>query len=138
MKIDITREPPADIFCHRGRYFLIAGAFLFLSLCGLLLGAYAILSDTQHSENLETVALVLFVGPAVPFFYFGEKVQAYKRLSVAQAKELAELIQQYPEIKSYCAMVAKSGRQPILAEFEACLDRAEEISHTVRPPVCGG
>lgn len=135
MKIDITREPPVDIYCHRGRYLKIAAALLFLSMCGVLLATYAILSDTQQSETMEMVALVLFVGPAVPFFYFGEKVQAYKRLNEAQAKELADLSQQYPEVKAYCALVAQAGRQPIVAEYEACLAWAEEVSRTVRPPV---
>lgn len=126
MKIDITREPPADIFRHRSKYRLINSVALTLSGCGLLLAAYTIVSDTPHSDNLEMTAFTLFVGPILVFSYFGEKLQAYKRLSPGQEKELTEMGRQHPEIKTYCAQVAMAGRQPTLAEFEACLAWAED------------
>ena len=133
MKIDITREPPADIFQKKGKYSLIAIACLILSGCGMLLAAYAIFSDTPHSEKLETAAFTLFVGPILVFSYFGEKLQAYKRLTPDQEKELADLGRKHPEIKAYCALVAEAGRQPILAEYEACQARAEDASRKTRP-----
>jgi len=99
----------------------------------VLLVVYAVLSGTQQSETMETIALALIVAPALPFFYFGEKVQAYKRLSEGQAKELADLGRRHPEIKAYCLLVAQAGRPPILAEFEACQTWVEEATHQARP-----
>jgi hypothetical protein len=133
MKINIIREPPVDIFRNRGKYSLIAISFLTLSVCGMLLAAYAIFSDTQHSEKLETVAFALFVGPVLAFSYFGEKLQAYKRLTQEQVKELADLGRKHPKIKTYCALVAEAGRQPILAEYEACQAWGEDASRKNRP-----
>ncbi len=133
MKIDITREPPADIFRNRGKYRLIAIVLLALSGCGMLLAAYAIFSDTPHSEKLETAAFTLFVGPILVFSYFGEKLQAYKRLTPDQEKELADLGREHPEIRAYCVLAAEARRQPILAEYEACQAWAEDASQKTRP-----
>ena len=133
MKIDITREPPTDIFRNMGKYRLIAIVLLTLSGCGMLLAAYAIFSDTPYSAKLETAAFTLFVGPILVFSYFGEKLQAYKRLTPEQEKELADLGRQHPEIRAYCTLVAAAGRQPILAEYEACQTRAEDVSEKNRP-----
>ena len=127
MQIDITREPPVDIFQDRGKYIRISAAMLGLVLCSLLVGVYAFVADTRYSERLETVALVLFVGPGLLFAYFVEKLQAYKRLTPQQARELAELSRTHGEIGTYCTLVAKTGRLPILAEFEACQSRTEEL-----------
>ena len=120
MKIDITREPPADIFRNRGKYLWTFIALLALGVCGVLLGAYAILSDTGYYENLETTSLALFVVVALLITYIGEKLQAYKSLTPDQKKELADLGRKHPEIEAYCALVTKAGRQPIRAEYEAC------------------
>lgn len=128
MKIDLTREPPADIYRERPKYLWIAGMLLALAGCGLLLGAYAIFSATPFSERLEDAALALFAGPGLVFVYFAGKLQAYKRLSPEQEKELAELGRKYPEIATYCALVAKAGRKVLFAEYEACKDRDEDPS----------
>lgn len=120
MKIDITREPPADIFKNKSKYVLITVAALVLSGCGMALAAYVILSDTPSNGNLETVAFSLFIGPVFLVAYFGEKLQAYRRLTADQAKELADFGLKHPEIKTYCALVARAGRRPIMAEYEAC------------------
>jgi hypothetical protein len=103
-------------------------ASLGLALCGVLLAVYAIFFNAAPSETLETAALVLFVGPGLLFVYFAEKLQAYKRLTPQQAKELAEWARNHAEIATYCALVAKAGRLPILAEYEACEARADELS----------
>ena len=121
MFIDITLKPPVDIFRNRGKHRLLAITFLTLSCCGLLVGAYAIFSDGQHSKNLETVAFSLFVGAALVFSYFGEKLQTYKKLTPEQKKELADMKQKHPKIKAYCALVAKADRRLTHAEYEACL-----------------
>jgi hypothetical protein len=93
---------------------------LALACCGLLLGAYAIVSDTHHYAKLEIAALSLFVGSALFLIYFGEKLQAYKKLTPPQLKELADLSRKNSEIKVYCDLVAQANRQPIRAEYEAC------------------
>lgn len=126
MKIDITREPPADIFRNRGKNLWAFIVLLTLGSCGVLLGVYAILSDTRFYENLETVSLALFVGAALLITYIGEKLQAYKSLTPDQKKELADLGWKHPEIELYCALVTKAGRQPIRAEYEACQTWAEK------------
>ena len=130
MKIDLTRKPPADIFRHRGTYIRISLVLLALVLCGGLLMVYGIVAAPPQSGTLETVILALFVGPAVVFVYVGEKLKGYKRLSPAQKEELAALGRQHPEIAAYCAQVAAAGREPILAEYEAAKDRADELART--------
>lgn len=126
VNIDITREPPADIYRDRGKYLWIAGALLALAGCGLLLAAYAIFSDTPSSERLEDAALALFAGPGLVFVYFAAKLQAYKRLSPEQKRELADLGRKHPEIATYCALVTRAGRQVTFAEYEACKEWDEE------------
>jgi len=129
MKIDINREPPADIFKDRGRYTWIFIVLLASACFGLLLGVYAVVADTRYYEQLETAALTFFVGAAIFLFYFGEKLQAYKKLSPNQKKELAGLCDKYFEIRGYCDLVAKADRQVIFAEYEACQAWAEEKEH---------
>jgi hypothetical protein len=126
MKIDLTREPPADIFRDRGKYILVSVVLLALALGGLALIAYGFLSEAPTSETLETVALTLFVGSAVVFVYFGSKLQAYKKLNPAQEKELAELRGKHPEIAAYCERLAQAGRRPIHAEYEAFKELDED------------
>lgn len=133
MQIDISREPPADIYQGRTRYLWIAGTLLALAVAGGLLAAYAIFSTTPYSERLENAALALIAGPGLLFAYFGEKLQAYKRLNPAQEKELAAMARLHPEIAAYCGQVAKAGRAPVLAEFEACQARAEQLATPAAP-----
>jgi hypothetical protein len=128
MDIDITREPPVDIYRDRGKYLRIALALLALSGSGMLLAAYAIFSDTPFSERLETLALSLFVAPALVFVYYGGKLQAYKRLNENEKKELLALGRKHSEIAAYCDLVAKAGREVVFAEYEACKDRDEDPS----------
>ncbi len=131
LKIDIAGEPPVDIFQDRGRYIWFSVASLAFVLCGVLLAVYAIFYSTAPSETLETVSLVLFVGPGLFFAYFAEKLQAYKRLTPQQTKELAALARKHAEIAAYCAQVAKAGRLPILAEYEACEARSVELNRDI-------
>jgi hypothetical protein len=125
MKIDITREPPADIFRHRGKYLGICLALLFLVGCGALLMGYGIFTDAAASEIRDNAGLALFIGAALVFAYFSEKLKAYKKLGPDQKKELAELAGKHAVIAAYCALVAKEGREPIYGEYEACRDWAE-------------
>jgi len=126
MKINILSEPPADIFKNHGKYVIAFILILALACLGVLLGVYAIISDTKYYETLEKVALPIFVVAAVLLFYVGEKLQAYKKLNPMQKKQLDELCQQFFEIQGYCDLVAKANRRIILAEYEACENWAEE------------
>ena len=128
MKIDIPGGPPTDIFKDRRRHTLAFILLLALAGCGLIIGGYAVVSDTKHYAQLEIVSLAFFVGAALLLTYFGEKLQGYKKLTLPQEKELAELGQQHCAIKAYCDQVAQANRQPILAEYEACQEWAEDAS----------
>jgi hypothetical protein len=132
MKIDITSEPPADIFRDRGKHLWICIALLSLVVCGTLLMGYGIFSDTSQAETLNTVGLTLFIGPALIFVYFSEKLKAYKRLGPDQKKELADLGRKHPEISTFCELVAKDGREPIFGEYEACKDWVEDLRDKLR------
>ncbi|MBU0675699.1 MAG: hypothetical protein KJ950_13740 [Proteobacteria bacterium] len=126
MKIDITQNPPADLFRKRRPYIRVATVLLVLVLCGVSLGLYGIFTDKPYGVLLEDVALGLFVVPSIIFVYFGGKLQAYKKLSVEQTKELDGFRQDDPVIDAYCAKVVASGRKPVMAEYEACKDRVED------------
>ena len=126
MKIDILREPPADIFKDHGKYKIAFILILALACFGVLLGVYAIVSDTKYYGVLEKASLIVFVAAAILIFYVGEKLQAYQKLTPEQQKELADMCRQYFEIEGYCHLVAKSKRRIIFAEFEACQNWAEE------------
>lgn len=129
MKIDILSPPPEDIFRDRPKYTLIFISLLGLACFGLLLGVYAIVAETAYYDKLETLALGFFVGAALFLFDVGEKLQAYKKLTPPELEELVDLCRQHPEIKLYCELLTKAGRQPIRAEHEACLLWAEEENH---------
>lgn len=125
MKIDVLHSPPADIFKDRRRRTLVFAVLLALACSGLLLGVYAVVSDTQFYDKLEIAALGLFAGSALFLTYFGEKLQDYKKLTPPQQQELAALAHKHSEIRRYCDQVAQANRQPIRAEFEACQEWAE-------------
>lgn len=126
MKIDITRWPPADLSRERGRHTGLAAFFLLLSLGGVGLMLFAILSDTPHSDTLETAALALFVAPSVGVSYYGGKVNGYKGLNDAQEKDLIGLAAKYPEIASYRDRLERIGRKPVYAEYQACREWSEK------------
>ncbi len=120
MKINILHKPPDDIFKNRRKFILIFIALLAVACCGVLLGVYAIIAETIYYNQLEKWALVLFVSPTPFITYFGEKLQAYKKLTPPQRMELADWGLQYQEVNVYSDLVAESGRRPIRAEYEAC------------------
>jgi len=127
MTIDITQKPPSDIFRNRSKLLFFTITSLCLSICGVLLAAYAVFSETPHSEMLETIAFSLFVVPALAFGFFGEKLRAYKRLTPAEEKDLGDMALKHSEIKLYCDLVANNGRRPTTAEYEACQSWASNI-----------
>lgn len=128
MKIDILRPPPADIFKNRRKYILTFSVLLALACGGLLIGVYAVVADTRYYGKLEIAALALFAGSALFLTYFGEKLQAYKKLTPPELTELAELGQKHVEIKTYCDLLAQANRRPIRAEYEACQEWAEDAA----------
>ena len=128
MKIDITHEPPADIFRNKGKYAMLLIASIVLASCGLGLAAYSILSNSPHNATLEMVAFAIIVVSVAGFSFSGEKLQAFKRLTSDQMKELADLGLEHPEIKTYCTLVAKGGRQPIMGEYDACKALADDVA----------
>lgn len=129
MKIDITQEPPADIFRERGKYLWICIVILTLAFCGFLLIGYGFLSDIQDNKILERTSLTILVGSALLFFYFGEKLKAYKKLGPEEKDKLAAMARAHPEIGTYCDLVAREDREPIYAEYEACQEWAEYMEH---------
>lgn len=129
MKIDIAGQPPVDIFRDRGKHLRASIILLSLAGCGLLLIAYGILSDSQQSEILENVALGLLVGPAVIFTYYGTKLNDYKGLSISQQENLADLCRKHAKIAAYCTLVGLQKRQMIHAEYEACVEWDENVTH---------
>ena len=130
MKIDILQGPPADIYKHRRTFIIIFVTLLVLACCGLLMGVYAIVADTNYYTQLETWALVFFVAPSPFAAYFGEKLQAYKKLTPPQREDLFAWILKYPEVKSYCDQVTMAGREPVRGEYEACQALVEEMNRS--------
>lgn len=127
MKIDISRRPPADIYRGRSTMLRVCLALLLLAACGTILMIYGFVADTPPSAFQENTAVVLIVAPGLAFFYFAEKLKAYKGLSPKERGKLAELARQHAEIAAYCAQVHEAGREPVLAEYEACKDWSEGL-----------
>lgn len=130
MKIDLLHGPPDDIFKDRRKYTLIFIALLIVSSCGLCFGAYALFGHTVYYEQFETLAFIFFVAPSPFAFYFGQKLQGYKKLSPPQYEELGNWIKRYPEIRNYCELIGKTGREPIQAEYNTCQDWVEKPDNT--------
>ncbi|NTV14427.1 MAG: hypothetical protein HGA96_10930 [Desulfobulbaceae bacterium] len=127
MYIDISKAPPPDLLCVRVKHLRFAIFSLLLAVCGGLLAAYAAVSDTPDSKILENVTWGLIVGPGLLFVYFTEKFMPYRKLTQTQDRELVDLGQKHPEIATYCALVAQTGRKSIVAEFEACQAWVEKL-----------
>lgn len=125
MKIDILQGPPADILRNRRPLSITFATLLAISLCGLLMGVYAIFTDTKYYDQLEKLALVFFVAPSPFAAYVGEKLQRYKKLTPPEQENLFAWIIKYPEIKAYCDKVVQANRQPVRAEYEACQEWIE-------------
>jgi len=128
MDIDIRCDPPSDVLQGRKKYVRIVVCLLALVASAVLIAVYGVLSDTAHGDKLEKVALVLFIVPGFVFVYYAEKLQAYKRLTPQQEKEMAGLCNNYPDIATYCDRVSKMGRKPVLGEYEACKEHADVVA----------
>ena len=125
MKIDILQAPEVDIMRDHKKYAVFFCFFLALAGLGVAIGVYAIYFNTRQYEKLDTAALVFFVGASFFISYFGQKLQAYKRLYPPQKKKLAELRGENPVVDNYCKQVEALGRRMIKAEFDECENYAE-------------
>lgn len=132
MKIDITQKPDADICKDRGKYLWICIVLLWSATCGALIMGYGIVVETSQDEIFQTGGMVLFIGSSLLFYYFGERLRAYKKLGLEQKQELINLGSRYLVIGTYCALIAKQARQPIFAEYEACKEWAEDAKAAQR------
>ena len=126
MDINITQDPPADVLQTKGKYRRIIPYLLALIVCAILLAGYQIIFGSAHGDLLEDIALVLFVAPALVFFYSVEQLHDYKTLSVEQEREVEAFCQQDHDIAAYCAKVSMMGRKLVKAEYDACKAQVED------------
>jgi len=127
MYINITHDPPTDVLEIKKKYLRIIPYLLALVLCGILLALAQIFFGLAQGELVENIALVLFVGPGLAFFYFAEKLHDHKTLSAKQEKEIEEFCRQDYLVAAYCAKVTGLGRRLIKAEYDACKARVEDL-----------
>lgn len=127
MYIDITQDPPADILRTKRKYQRLIPILLALISCAILLALYLVFFGSPHEELLENIALALFVGPGLIFFYYAEKLHDYKTLSPKQEKKVAEFSLQAPDVAAYCDKVSMMGRKLIKAEYDAFKSRIEDL-----------
>jgi predicted membrane channel-forming protein YqfA (hemolysin III family) len=120
MDINITQDPPADVFQTKKKYRRIIPYLLAMIFCAILLAGYQIVFGSIHGTVIENIALVFFVGPALVFFYCVEKLHDYKTLSPEQEKEMEDFCRQDHDIAAYCAKVSMMGRKLVKAEYDAC------------------
>jgi len=127
MYINIIHDPPTDVLEIKKKYLRIIPYLLALVLCGILLALAQIFFGLAQGDLVENIALVLFVGPGLVFFYFAEKLHDHKQLTAKQEKEIEDFRQKDPLIAVYCAKVALLGRRLIKAEYDACKARIEDL-----------
>lgn len=127
MYINIIQNPPTDVLEIKQRYLRLIPYLLALILCAILLAVFQIVFGSAHGDLIENIALVLFVGPGLGFFYFAEKLHDHKTLSAKQAKEMKEFCRQDHDIAAYCAKVSLLKRKLIKAEYDACKAWFEDL-----------
>lgn len=120
MDINITQDPPTDVLQIRRKYLRIIPSLLILMFCAILLAAFQIVVGSGHDVLLENIAIVLFVGPALAFFYFVEQLHEYRALSAEQEQEIEGFCRQDHDVAAYCAKVSMMGRKLVKAEYDAC------------------
>jgi hypothetical protein len=126
MDINITQDPPADVFLTKRKYQRIIPYLLAMIFCAILLAGYQIVIGSTHGYLIENIALVFFVGPALVFFYCVEKLHDYKTLSPQQEKEMEQFCRQDHDIAAYCAKVSMMDRKLVKAEYDACKSQVED------------
>lgn len=126
MDIDVTQDPPVDVFQAKKKYLRIIPYLLGLVVCGILLAVFLVVFGSVYGDILENVALALFVGPGLVFFYFAEKLHDFKALSPQEEREVEEFCQQDPDIAAYCLKVSMMDRRLIKAEYDGFKSRIGE------------
>lgn len=128
MKIKIPGQPDPDIFRDRKRYALWFAFFLMGACVSVGVAVFAVYFDTHHYNNLDNWAIGLLIGSALGITWFGNRLQAYKKLYRPHREKLVELRLNHPEIEIYCAEVEAMERGLIQAEYEAFLEYSERHS----------
>jgi hypothetical protein len=127
MDIKITENPPVDIFQAKRKYQRKIPVLLALIFCAILIAVFQVVFGSAYGDLLENIALVLFVGPALVFFYVVEKLHDYKLLSLQQEKEMEKFCRQDPNIAAYCGKVSMMERKLVKAEYDACKELIEDL-----------
>lgn len=128
MKIKIPGSPDPDIFRDRKKYALWFAFFLVGACVSVGVAVFAVYFDTHHYKNLDNWAIGTLVGSSLGITWFGNRLQAYKRLYPPHREKLVELRANHPEIDKYCAEVEAMGRRLIRAEYEALNEYSEKHS----------
>ncbi len=127
MYINITQDPPTDVLEIKKKYLRIIPYLLALIFSAILLALFLVFFDSAHADLIENIALAVFVGPGLAFFYFAEKLHDHKTLSPKQEKEIEEFCRQDHLIAAYCTKVAGLNRKLIKAEYDAFKARIEDL-----------
>lgn len=127
MYINISQDPPTNVFETKRKYLRILPLLLAPIFCAILLAVFLVFFDSAHATLIENIALTIFVGPGLLFFYFAEKLHDYKTLSAKEAKEVEEFCRQDHDISAYCVKVSLLKRELIKAEYDAFKSRIAEL-----------
>jgi len=125
MKIDLNQTPEKNIFRNRKKQIIWFSFFMLLVCVAIAIGFYAVYSNSNNAGNLGDWALGILVSASVGVTIFGNRLQAYKALFPPQKEKLISLRSQYPVIEKYCSGVELIQRKFIRAEYEACVEYAE-------------
>ncbi len=128
MKIKIPGQPDPDIYRDRKKYALWFAFFLVGAFVSVGVAVFSVYFDTHHYKNLDNWAIGTLVGSSLGITWFGNRLQAYKRLYPPHRKKLVELRSNHPEIEIYCTEVEAIGRELIRAEYDACIEYSEKHS----------
>ena len=128
MKIKIPGQPDPDIFRDRKKYALWFTFFLVGACASVGIAVFAVYFDTRHYQDLDNWAIGTLVVSSLGITWYGNRLQAYKKLYRPHREKLVELRSKYPEIELYCAEVEAMGRGLIRAEYEAFIEYSERHS----------
>ncbi len=131
MKVKIPGQPDPDIFRDRKKYALWFAFFLLGACVSVGVAVFAVYFGTPHYKNLDNWLIGTLVGSSFGVTWFGNRLQAYKKLYRPHLEKLLELRSNHPEIEIYCAKVEAMGRGLIRAEYDAFIEYSE--SHSEAP-----
>ncbi len=128
MKIKISEPPDPDIFRDRKKYALWFAFFLAWACVSVGVAVFTVYFGSHHYKNLDNWAIGTLVGSSLGITWFGNRLQAYKKLYRPHREKLAELRSNHPAIEIYCAQVEAMRRGLIKAEYEAFIEYSERHS----------